>query len=258
MKLEKFLIAVLLVGSACAKVKDDDKVKVEVIREFYPDGKLKLETETRDSVRWGRATEYYENGSVKAKYNFVKGEVDGIYRLFYPDGQVMGVENISKGLLHGDFIYYYWSGNKKASGKYYKGDRVGMHYEYFDNSSELVKIKKEYVLVDHKNLLNYQIQYDSLGEIVKQDSFVNISKEDGDVLIEMVGGNFKDFAVVIGSYNRFFVNSGKLDTIFSADHRTIKIPYTGDTIRGIAIDYEWMGKNKTIARDVYFSYPRLW
>ena len=57
--------------------------------------------------------EYYENGSIKARYGRKNGQLEGMYYL------------------------YHKSGNLAFSGEYLKGQRVGEHFHYYDNDLQL-------------------------------------------------------------------------------------------------------------------------
>jgi hypothetical protein len=59
-----------------------DNPNLKIYREFYPDGKIKVEFELKNGFRHGSFTEYYENGKVKIKGQYVNDQKDGIWKIY--------------------------------------------------------------------------------------------------------------------------------------------------------------------------------
>ena len=60
----------------------------EVKKEFYPDGKLKSETNYENGKLEGIAKIYYENGQLRGKGNFRNGVKEGLWVIYNEDGSV--------------------------------------------------------------------------------------------------------------------------------------------------------------------------
>ncbi len=59
-----------------------DNPNLNKYREFYPDGKIKVEFELKNGFRHGSYTEYYENGKIKIKGQYVNDQKDGIWKIY--------------------------------------------------------------------------------------------------------------------------------------------------------------------------------
>lgn len=69
-----------------------EKFQGNVLREFYPDGKLQSETEIKDGRRHGRHREYYENGKLKLRGKYSKGQPKGTWKFYSEEGAPIGKE----------------------------------------------------------------------------------------------------------------------------------------------------------------------
>lgn len=59
----------------------------EVLREYYPNGQLKEETNWKDGEREGPYKEYYESGELREEVSAKDGKPEGIYKRYYKTGQ---------------------------------------------------------------------------------------------------------------------------------------------------------------------------
>jgi len=64
-----------------------EKFQGNVLREFYPDGDLKSETEIRQGKRHGRHREYYENGKLKVRGKYVNNRAKGTWKYYTEEGK---------------------------------------------------------------------------------------------------------------------------------------------------------------------------
>lgn len=64
-----------------------EKFEGNVLREFYPGGALKSETETRSGVRYGRHREYYESGKLKLRGKYANNKPKGVWKYYTEDGK---------------------------------------------------------------------------------------------------------------------------------------------------------------------------
>lgn len=69
-----------------------EKFQGNVLREFYPEGALKSETEIKDGKRHGRHREYHENGKLMMRGKYSKGQPKGTWRFYTEDGELAGKE----------------------------------------------------------------------------------------------------------------------------------------------------------------------
>lgn len=64
-----------------------EKFEGNVLREFYPDGGLLSESETRDGRRNGRYREYYENGALRLRGRYSDDQPRGVWKYYTDDGR---------------------------------------------------------------------------------------------------------------------------------------------------------------------------
>lgn len=64
-----------------------EKFQGNVLREFYPDGALKSETEVRNGKRHGRHREYYENGKLKVHGKYSNNRPKGTWKYYTEEGK---------------------------------------------------------------------------------------------------------------------------------------------------------------------------
>ncbi len=60
----------------------------EVKKEFYPNGKLKSETNYKNGKLEGVATIYYKNGQLLDEETYKNGEAEGIRRVYYEKKEI--------------------------------------------------------------------------------------------------------------------------------------------------------------------------
>lgn len=63
-----------------------EKFEGNVLREFYPDGALKSESEVKDGRRHGRYREYYEDGKLKVRGKYSKNKPKGTWKYYTGEG----------------------------------------------------------------------------------------------------------------------------------------------------------------------------
>lgn len=64
-----------------------EKFEGNVLREFYPEGALKSETEVKEGKRHGRYREYYENGKLKLRGKYGNNVPKGTWKYYTEEGE---------------------------------------------------------------------------------------------------------------------------------------------------------------------------
>lgn len=64
-----------------------EKFEGNVLREFYPEGALKSESEVKEGKRHGRYREYYEDGIMKVRGKYSKNQPKGTWKYYTPEGK---------------------------------------------------------------------------------------------------------------------------------------------------------------------------
>jgi hypothetical protein len=124
------------------------------ITEYYPNKKLKLKIEIdTDSIQNGTYEEFYENGKLKSKTNYVNGQISDSLFNFYENGKTK-----EKGIVENNLQSGWWN--------YY-------------NSNGGLKEKSEWIIVSDSLYKNQSIYYDQSGEIKqKNSSYFNLNIPD--------------------------------------------------------------------------------
>lgn len=254
-RLTVFLL--LLLFWACKGNRTSDDVKVQ--RDYFPNGALKSEFETIDSIKNGKFIEYFPDGKVHYKLRYELGMLEGPGFEYYPNGQIETVSVFSKGKVNGDVIFYFDDGKKKSKGKYFNDLKVGKNYQYYRSPDQRIKSVADYIIIGNKSELAGLIRYDTSGRVVEQTPSIEFKEIVDSLQLTIKHKTFEKSRLVIGKYDMFFNLRSAKDTIESSGNDVIKIPYTrGDTIRGYVENYERLDANKTISRPIWFSYPRTW
>ena len=64
-----------------------EKFEGNVLREFYPEGALKSESEVKEGKRHGRYREYYESGMLKLRGKYSKNQPKGTWKYYTEEGE---------------------------------------------------------------------------------------------------------------------------------------------------------------------------
>lgn len=64
-----------------------EKFEGNVLREFYPEGTLKSESEVKEGKRHGRYREYYENGNLKMRGKYSDNKPKGTWKYYTEEGK---------------------------------------------------------------------------------------------------------------------------------------------------------------------------
>lgn len=127
-----YLILLILTLFACNKEK--------YVSEYYPSGNIQLKVQIdKDSIQNGTYQEFYENGELKSKTNYINGKIADSLFNFYDNGKIK-----EKGLIKDNFSFGWWS--------------------YYDNSGNLTK-KSEWLILKDSLYKNQSLYFDKKGEI---------------------------------------------------------------------------------------------
>ncbi|MBN1339178.1 MAG: toxin-antitoxin system YwqK family antitoxin [Bacteroidales bacterium] len=159
--------------------------KLDIKREYYPDGKVKIMASFKDGVAEGVRREYSEEGDIIKGFVFIKGNVVG-----------EGITN-DEGFRDGPWKEYYFSGALKAEGMYDKGKRSG-EWKFYHPNGEIEQTGKynkegkedgtwtwyypEGLLQREETYFNgmrdgYSVEYDENGIVVAEGEYIEDSRE---------------------------------------------------------------------------------
>jgi antitoxin component YwqK of YwqJK toxin-antitoxin module len=172
----------------------EEVVKLEMKRDYFPSGKVKIEATYRNGVAEGVRREFNENGEVEKSYVMKSGVIaaegiietsglrKGKWSEFYPDGKLKAQGNYTDDFKTGTWEYYHRNGSLEQKGSYdSKGKPVGEWQWYYDNGS-LLRVE------NYRNGLNDGLltEKDDQGKIITQGDYLD-GKEEGKWVFEIGG-----------------------------------------------------------------------
>lgn len=187
MKKNLFLILIILTFISCRKE--------NYVTEFYPNGNIKLKVQIdKDSIQNGTYEEFYENGKLKSKTNYVNGKISD------------------------SLINFYENGNIKENGIVKNNSQNGWWYYYRPNGK--LKEKTEWLLINDSLHKNQSIYFDQNGKInYENSSFFELKIPDTIQLGENLAkfdyySNFNVYKklMYVVVKNQYLENEIKLDT----------------------------------------------
>lgn len=116
------------------KIISIDDTKVEIVKTFHENGKIKEEIETVNDKPYGLYKEYHDNGQLRVTIRFENGlQVDGVVDTFDENGFLIRTVEIINGNKNGPFKEFYPSGLIKKEGEYKDDEIIGKPIEYFED-----------------------------------------------------------------------------------------------------------------------------
>ena len=107
MKHTHFLILVIITITGCSQSKttlDEWDGGRKVIKEY---------SNYQDTTSYLRKF-YYSNGQLGTEGNYIKGQMDGIWKWWYNNGQLMDSGKYVHGVSVGEFVHYHENGQLKS------------------------------------------------------------------------------------------------------------------------------------------------
>jgi uncharacterized protein len=169
------------------KQEDAEEItKLDVLNEYYPDGKLKASGTYRNGVPEGIRREYGKDGTIEKSYIYKSGYIigegivteagsrEGHWKEFYSNGTLKGEGDYKDDKRVGEWIFYYPDGNKEEIGKFTNsGKKTGIWKWFFEDGQ--LKIEEGY----KNDLLDgLHTEYDETGKVVEEGEYLD-GQEDG-------------------------------------------------------------------------------
>jgi hypothetical protein len=111
-----------------------DPSGIRVIKEHYPDGKIKSETEAKGKLRHGTSKEYRKDGTLENLITYENNRKQGISANYYPDGKTVKTEiNYINGYKQGEATWYYPDGKVYRKTPYVNGRITGIRTTYYES-----------------------------------------------------------------------------------------------------------------------------
>lgn len=205
-----FIASLALIGS-CARGGQEQgenpaprDPNIRVVKEYYPDGSLKSETEALGKLRHGESKEYRKDGTLEATISYNKNRKHGPAVNYYGDGKTVKTEiHYVEGYKQGEAKWYYPDGKIYRITPYEHGKINGMRITYYENGSLQAEIPyrdgqpgtglKEYHSNGNPKNLDARIVFREQNRISLDNTFkLSISISDGSRNVEYFTGRLTD------------------------------------------------------------------
>jgi antitoxin component YwqK of YwqJK toxin-antitoxin module len=220
----------------------EEVARLEMKRDYFPSGKVKIEATYRNGVAEGVRREYNETGEVEKSFIMKSGmvaaegiiETNGLRRgnwtEYYPDGKLKAKGNYADDFKVGVWEFYHSNGSLEQTGSYDgKGKPVGEWQWFYDNGA-LLRVE------NYRNGLNDGLltEKDELGKIITSGDFID-GKEEGKWM-SVIGGIRSEGEYVDGMRN------GLWKTFYSDGTLSFEGRFVDDNPNGTHIFYYPNGK----------------
>lgn len=157
--IKHFIIIIIMVNFYSCNKRD-------VVKEYYQDGKIKIEYEISKNVKSGFYNEYYNNGNIKVSSFFENGRQQGATITYFENGKKEREIFFKKGVQEGKCIFYYENGNLKESGKINAGKKNG-EFKFYNSNGKLKsrlsfindEIEGDGLFYNNDNEIEYKIKF---------------------------------------------------------------------------------------------------
>jgi len=140
------ILLALLITASCSPDKKNNEAEtqdpgVRVVKEHYPDGRLKSETEALGKLRHGKSKEYRKDGTLESLITYESNRKHGPALSYYPDGKTVKTEiDYRYGLKHGDAKWYFPDGRIYRFTPYFEGKINGIRTTFYENGIKQAEI----------------------------------------------------------------------------------------------------------------------
>ena len=135
------VFALLALTASCSQGRQDKSREtrdpgIRVVKEYYPDGRLKSETEALGKLRQGTSKEYRKDGTLENMIHYENNRKHGPAYNYYSDGKTVKVEiQYQNGYKHGETRWYYPDGKIYRVTPFVNGKILGLRVTYYENGN---------------------------------------------------------------------------------------------------------------------------
>jgi antitoxin component YwqK of YwqJK toxin-antitoxin module len=115
-----------------------DKKKNGEWEEYYNNGQLRTKGNYIEGKKDGTWHEFYENGQLSSKSNYVQGKKEHLLELYHSNGHLKGRINYKEGKEDGMIEVFYENGNLMINGSNRDGKQIG-EWNYYNEKGVLLK-----------------------------------------------------------------------------------------------------------------------
>lgn len=148
-----------------------------------------MKSTTHENGEW---VEFYENGQIRAKGNFVNGKKNGEWIVYYTDGSVYIKGHYLNGDQNGEWVTFYKNGNSLFKRNFINGVAKGEFIDYFSNGQIYLKTN----IISKNDPTVEMLEYFSNGQLkIKQN--VNNGRRNGECIAYYANGQLAGKANMI-------------------------------------------------------------
>jgi hypothetical protein len=219
------IIFILLIASAGCKFSREQtdipvsNPDIRIVKEYYPDGSLKSETEAKGTLRHGITKVYSESGKLVSEISYVNNLRHGKTVTYYDEGNVSSEINYMNGLKEGDAIKYYPSGQIYRITPYSRNSVNGTVKTYWEDGI----LKAEALFKNGQPGIGLK-EYTHTGVLKKMDAAIIVREIDE---IAMLSRLTLRITLSSGSKNVEFFRGRLTDNIYWNDQVEIIVTKDG-------------------------------
>lgn len=175
----------------------DELTKLEVLRDYYPDGKVMIFQTFKNGVAHGIRREYSKDGEIAAGFIYENGKriaegitgQDGVrngpWKDFYTTGQLRAEGLYQDGQMSGKWKFYHINGAIEQTGEFDRQGRPVGKWTWFYPSGNLLR-EENYINGKADGMMT---EYTEEGDIIAEGDFID-GEEEGPWTYNL--GNFKE------------------------------------------------------------------
>jgi hypothetical protein len=199
----------LIITASCSPDKVDKEAEilapgVRVVKEHYPDGRLKSQTEALGKLRHGKSKEYRKDGTLESFITYENNRKHGPAHTYYPDGKTVKTEvNYRYGFKHGDANWYFPDGEIYRITPYFEGKINGIRTTFYEDGTKQAEVPyltgqpglglKEYHPDGNMKVFNAGIVFSERDRTSLDNTFrLTISVSDGGRNVEYFSGKLTE------------------------------------------------------------------
>jgi uncharacterized protein len=163
----------------------EELARLEVRRDYYTDGKIKVEATYRNGVPEGVRREFDDDGNITRTYVFRNGKVmaegilsedgqrQGQWKEYYPDGRIKSIGNYTNDKPTGEWVFYHPNGQIEQTGTFNSEGLITGHWLWYHSNGQLHR-KEGFVSGVSEGLSE---EYDFKGHLISRGEFLKGEKE---------------------------------------------------------------------------------
>ncbi|MCB0807453.1 MAG: toxin-antitoxin system YwqK family antitoxin [Bacteroidales bacterium] len=154
--------------------------KLDIKREYYPNGKVKTVASYKDETPEGIRREYSPEGDVVAGYIFKNGTMigegiindegikDGPWKEYYPNGAIKSEGTYNNGNRTGQWKFYHPNGQLEQIGSYNKNGKEDGQWTWYYATGDLLREESYFNgMID-----GHSVEYDKNGEVISEGDYI--------------------------------------------------------------------------------------